>query len=203
MHALLKLSDGMAAACRRIGHAGSWLILPLIGIITFDVIARRLPAMQALIQSSWLDAFLSPTRLQEFEWHLHAVIFLLAYGLAYLDGAHVRVDIWREHRAPRTRGWIEVIGILALALPFCAVLAWHSWTFVVTAYVQGEGSASLTGVPHRWIVKSFVLVGLVLLLLSILATLLRVGLYLFGDARLRQAAAQRLGVAKILERESE
>lgn len=198
MHALLKLSDRVAGACRMAGRVGSWLILPLILVIAFDVLTRKLPFVQAFVQSTWLNDYLSPTRLQEFEWHLHAVIFLLAYGLAYLDGAHVRVDVWRDHRGPRTRGWIEVIGILLLALPFCAVLVYHSWHFVVTAYVQNEGSVSITGVPHRWIVKSFVFVGLVLLASSILATLMRLVVYLFGEAGLAREAAQRLGVAKVL-----
>jgi TRAP-type mannitol/chloroaromatic compound transport system permease small subunit len=198
MHALLKLSDRVAGACRMAGRVGSWLILPLILVIAFDVLTRKLPFVQGFVQSTWLNDYLSPTRLQEFEWHLHAVIFLLAYGLAYLDGAHVRVDVWRDHRGPRTRGWIEVIGILLLALPFCAVLVYHSWHFVVTAYVQNEGSVSITGVPHRWIVKSFVFVGLVLLASSILATLMRLVVYLFGEAGLAREAAQRLGVAKVL-----
>ena len=198
MHALLSLSDRVAAACRRIGRVGSWLILPLILVITFDVITRKLPFVQTFVQETWLHAWLSPTRLQEFEWHLHAVIFLLAYGLAYLNGSHVRIDIWRDHRRPRTRGWLEVFGILVFALPFCSVLVYQSWHFVVAAYVQNEGSASLTGVPHRWIVKSFVFVGVALLTLSILSTLLRLIVYLFGDSALAQQAARRLGVAKVL-----
>lgn len=198
MHALLSLSDRVAAACRRIGHAGSWLILLLILVITFDVVTRKLPFVQSFVQTTWLHDWLSPTRLQELEWHLHAVIFLLAYGLTYLNGLHVRIDIWRDHRSPRTRGWLEVIGILVLALPFCSVLVYQSWHFVVTAYVQNEGSASLTGMPHRWVVKSFMFIGVSLLTLSILATLLRLVVYLFGDSALAQQAAQRLGVTKVL-----
>lgn len=198
MRALLNLSDRVAAACRGIGRVGSWLILPLILVITFDVVTRKLPFMQELVQTTWLHAWLSPTRLQEFEWHLHAVIFLLAYGLAYLDGTHVRIDVWRDHRGPRTRGWLEVIGILALALPFCTVLLVEGWQFVLSSWEQGEGSASLTGVPHRWVVKSFVLVGVALLALSLVATLLRILVYLFGDGALARQAARRLAVGKVL-----
>ncbi len=198
MRALLNLSDRVAAACRRFGRFGSWLILPLILVIAFDVVTRKLPFVQAFVQTTWLNDYLSPTRLQEFEWHLHAVIFLLAYGLAYLDGTHVRIDVWRDRRGPRTRGWIEVVGILAFALPFCAVLLVEGWQFVVSSWEQGEGSASLTGVPHRWVVKSFVLVGVALLALSLLATLMRIVVYLSGDPALARTAAERLGVAKVL-----
>lgn len=199
MQALLALSDRAAALCRLAGRTGAWLIVPLILVISFDVFTRKLPFVQAFVQTSWLNDFLSPTRLQELEWHLHAVIFLLAYGLAYLDGSHVRVDTWRENRKDRVRGWLEVIGIMALALPYCAVLVYYSWQFVVTAYVQHEGSAAITGIPNRWIVKSFMFIGVSLLLLSIAATMVRILVYLFGSEATSREAALRLRVANVIE----
>ncbi len=175
------------------------MIVPLIAVISFDVLARKLPVVQALVQATWLNDFISSTKLQEFEWHLHAVIFLLAYGLTYLEGGHVRVDVWREHRTETTRGWIELIGILFFAMPFCAVLVYFSWQFVATAYLQNEGSPSATGIPHRWVIKSFLLGGTGLLLLSLTATLLRLLAYLFGDAETARQAARRLGSGKITD----
>lgn len=199
MQALLTLSDRATALCRFTARLGAWMIVPLIAVITFDVVARKIPPLQAFVQSTWLNDFLAPTRLQEFEWHLHAVMFLLAYGLAYLEGAHVRVDLWRERRTPRARGLIELICILVLALPFCAVLLHFSWQFVVTAYVQNEGSPSPTGIPHRWVIKSFLLVGTAMLMCSLLATLMRLVVYLFGDRQSAEAAARRLALAKIVD----
>ena len=40
--------------------------------------------------------------------------------LAYLNGAHVRVDLWRESRSPRTKAWVEVGGLLVLGIPMSA-----------------------------------------------------------------------------------
>ena len=199
MQALLTFSDRIHTLCRQIARLGSWMILPLIVAITFDVVARKIPPLQALVQSTWLNDFLAPTRLQEFEWHLHAVMFLLAYGLAYLEGTHVRVDLWREKRTPRARGFVELVGILALALPFCAVLLYFSWQFVMTAYLQHEGSPSPTGLPNRWIIKSFLLIGTAVLMASLAATLMRVTVYLFGDPRSAEAAAHRLALAKVVD----
>lgn len=199
MHALLRLSDRLAALCRGIGRVGAWLIVPLVLVISFDVLTRKMGFVQMWIQGSWLHDYLAPTRLQELEWHLHAVVFLLAYAMAYLDGSHVRVDVWREHRGERARGWIELVGLLLLAIPFCVVLVFHSWEFVATAWLQNEGSASTTGLPHRWVVKSFLLSGTALLLCALLATLLRLLVFLFGDAAASRAAERRLGVANITE----
>ena len=58
MRALLNLSDRVAAACRGIGRVGSWLILPLILVITFDVVTRKLPFMQELVAAGGLLPYL-------------------------------------------------------------------------------------------------------------------------------------------------
>ncbi|WP_420177499.1 TRAP transporter small permease subunit [Kerstersia gyiorum] len=196
MRQLLVLSDMLSRLCAGVARLGSWLILPLILVIVYDVVTRKIVFIQQWVMNSWLYDFISPTKLQELEWHLHAMIFLMAYALAYLNSAHVRVDIWREKQSERKRGWVELICILVFALPFCGVLVYESWQFVVNAYVQGEGSAALTGIPHRWIIKSFLLLGVGLLLLALLATLLRLVIFLFGPRVLRPEALARLGMVQ-------
>ena len=57
------------------------MIVPMILIIVYDVVTRKFVAVQQFVQNSALNDFLSPTKLQEAEWHLHAMIFLLAYAL--------------------------------------------------------------------------------------------------------------------------
>ena len=194
MRVLLSLSDVMARVCAGFARLGAWLIVPLILVIVYDVVTRKIVFVQQWVMNSWLYDYISPTKLQELEWHLHAVIFLLAYALAYLLNTHVRVDIWRDHRSERARGWIELFALLLLALPFCSVLVYHAWFFVLKSWAQGEGSPAMTGLPNRWVIKSFVLLGTGLLLSSLVATLLRLIVYLFGPASLRPQALQRLGM---------
>lgn len=192
MRSILKLSDGLERICALFARAGAWLILPLIFIIVYDVVTRKVVFVQQLIMNSWLYDYISPTKLQEMEWHLHAVLFLMAYALAYFVGSHVRVDIWREHRSERTRAWIELLAILFLALPFCGVLVHYSWQFTVKAFLDGEGSPAMTGLPHRWVIKSFLFLGTALLCAALCATLLRLLVYLFGPRVLRAEALARL-----------
>lgn len=192
MRSFLAASDILERICAFFGRVGSWLIIPLILIIVYDVVTRKIIFIQQFVMNSWLYDFLSPTKLQEMEWHLHAVIFLLAYGLAYLNGTHVRVDIWRERQSERRRGWLELIALLVLAIPYCGVLIYQSWFFVEKSFLQGEGSPAMTGLPHRWIIKSFLLIGAALLMASLLSTLMRLAVYLFGSSTLRQEALRRL-----------
>lgn len=194
MRFILAISDLLEKICAAFARVGSWMIIPLILVIVYDVVTRKIIVIQQFVMNSWLYEFISPTKLQEMEWHLHAVIFLMAYAFAYFVGGHVRVDIWREHRTERTRAWIELLAILLLALPFCGVLAYYSWQFVMTAYLNGEGSSSMTGLSNRWVIKSFLLLGVSLLFLGLFATLLRLLVYLFGPQALRSAALARLSM---------
>lgn len=197
MRQILVFSDILARLCAGIARVGSWLIVPLVLVIVYDVVTRKIIFIQQLVMNSWLYDFISPTKLQEMEWHLHAMIFLMAYALAYLNGTHVRVDIWRDKQTERKRGWIELLSILIFALPFCGVLVYEAWVFVVNSYVQGEGSAALTGIPHRWIIKSVLLLGVSLLFLALLATLMRLCLFLFGPRTIRPEALARLGMVQL------
>jgi TRAP-type mannitol/chloroaromatic compound transport system permease small subunit len=54
--------------------------------------------------------------------------------------------------------------------------------------VDNESSESANGLPYRWIPKSFILIGLVLLLIAVISVLMRVIVFLFGPQRLRRAA---------------
>lgn len=175
---------------RCIGKYASWLIIPLILVTVFDVITRKFVVLQQLILESPLHNILSPTKLQEMEWHLHAAIFLLAFGYAYLSNAHVRVDLVRETLTPRKQMLVELFGLCLLALPYVGLLIYYAWGFVLTSYAQQEMSSAMTGLPYRWIIKSVFLAGVVLLCVSILSTIIRLLIILCSRSdNLQQALA--------------
>ncbi len=185
MRSLLTVADRLEEIPQRFGKAGAWLILPLIGIIMFDVITRKFQFMQQWIMSTPLYDFMSPTKLQELEWHLHAALFLLALGYAYTVNAHVRVDLMREKLSDRGQAWVELGGICLLMIPYIVVVMYYGWTFVHQAWESNESSDAMTGLSHRWVIKSFVLLGLLLALMAGVATLLRQLVYLFGPEELQ------------------
>ena len=173
-----------------IGKFASWLIIPLILVTVFDVITRKFVVLQQLILESPLHTLLSPTKLQEMEWHLHAAIFLLTFGYAYLSNAHVRVDLVRETLTPRKQMLVELFGLCLLALPYVGLLIFYAWGFVLTSYAQQEMSSAMTGLPYRWIIKSVFLAGVVLLCVSIVSTIIRLLIILCSRSdNLEQALA--------------
>ncbi len=168
MKALTTITRFLDRIVRLAGEYSVWLALALVLVILFDVITRRF-------------LVLGSTKLQELEWHIHTVLFMFCVGFAYLKDGHVRIDLLREKLSLRTRRWIELIGCLLFAVPYCAVLFWLSIDFAVTAYTGNEVSSAGTGLPHRWIIKACLTVGFLLLMLSTLCVALRNFLGLFGD----------------------
>jgi TRAP-type mannitol/chloroaromatic compound transport system permease small subunit len=140
MDALLKLSEALRKPLEWIALASGWLMVIMAFVTTFDVVARK------------FGVPLPYTKLQELEWQFHAAIFSLWMGYCYTINAHPRVDSFTERMTYRGKAWVELIGCVAFALPYCALVAYHSIDFVASSYAIGEQSDSTVGLTHRWII---------------------------------------------------
>lgn len=188
MRKILDVADSLEKIPQFFGRLGSWLIIPLITIIMFDVLTRKMfgGAIQQWIQENpAVYDFLSPTKLQEWEWHLHGAMFMLAIGFSYTMNAHVRVDVLREKMSNRKQAWVEMIGLVVFLFPYTIVIGILCWDFIVRAYVSHEASAAMTGLSERWIIKSFLLMCLILVFLAGVTTFLRQIVFLFGPEHLQ------------------
>ena len=142
------------------GKVGAWLSIPLMCIIIFDIIPRRF-------------FILGSTKLQEMEWHLHTAVFLLSLGFAYIKNAHVRIEIVREKYPSILKSIFEILGILLFLIPYTCLIIYYGMDFVNRSYNLNEVSSALTGLSHRWIIKSFIPLGMLLLFLAGVSILLR------------------------------
>ncbi len=182
MRALLGLADVLDRVSRGVGKLASWLILPLIALIMFDVITRKIHFINAWsAEFTITHGFSISFILQDLEWHLHGALLLLCFGYAYLLNAHVRVDIFREHLGRRKQAWLETVGLAIFGIPFLCVMIWFAWTMTSASWAQGEGSESQVGLGMRYIIKSFLIWGFLFALLAAVATFIRSLAYLFGD----------------------
>jgi TRAP-type mannitol/chloroaromatic compound transport system permease small subunit len=175
MEALIKISNALDAAINWIARVAAWAGVLLISVTIFDVVTRRF-------------LVLGSTKLQEAEWHLHTILFVLLLGCAYLRDSHVRIDLIRERLSERAQWWIELLGCLFFLLPFCALVVYFSVDFTVRSYETHEISSSATGLSHRWIIKSFIPIGFTVLGLAGVTVLLRKLVELFGPSELRHRA---------------
>ena len=142
--------------CRRVTLACGWLaclamVLLLLNVF-YDVIMRY----------AFNDVSIG---MQEMEWHLFAIVFLLGTPYAMQKDGHVRVDIFYDNWSDRSKAWINLLGALVFVMPFIGLVSWYGYDFAMEAYNLGEGSGDPGGLPYRWIIKSaiplsFTLMGL-------------------------------------------
>lgn len=188
MYGLLKISDWCAAVASGVGRVIAWLAIPLMLIIVVDITMRKLVEFYPWLTGTFMYREIGSTKLQEMEWHLHAVLFLLCLGYAYIKNAHVRVEVVREKIGPRTRAAFELFGALAFVVPYCYVVLWYGWDFAERAFMLNEQSSALTGLPYRWIIKAMLPVGFIFLAIAAISVALRNFVYLFGPPELREEA---------------
>jgi len=166
--AFLNLSQFLDKVVTVSGKIGSWLAIPLIFIIIFDIITRRF-------------FILGSTKLQEMEWHLHTALFLLVIGYAYLKNAHVRIEIVRERYSPLLKSIFETLGILFFLIPYTILVIYFGLDFVSRSFNMSEVSSALTGLSHRWIIKSFIPVGMFFLFMAGISIFLRNVIFIYAS----------------------
>jgi TRAP-type mannitol/chloroaromatic compound transport system permease small subunit len=185
----LRVSDTLRNFVDQFGQWGSWLILPLVIITCFDVIIRKLTFRGENDQllfgvQYWLvnnvSEYFGSTMLQELEWHFHTGLFALVLAFGYVHNTHVRVDLVRETLHFRKKAWIEFLGVTVFLIPFVAVLTYFAIDYAYTSWANNEISASTVGLTNRWIIKSVLVVGLLLVLMAGIAVWLQCYMVLWG-----------------------
>ena len=145
----------------------NWIWLLLIVLIVINVTLRY------VVGTNYIT-------MEELQWHLYAVGFMLGLGYAVdLDG-HVRVDVIAERWSPRTRAWVEFLGLLFFVAPFIWIVIANAIPFVQRSYNLNEVSAAPGGLAYRWVIKAVIIVAFAYLALAVLSRFLRVTAFLFG-----------------------
>jgi TRAP-type mannitol/chloroaromatic compound transport system permease small subunit len=158
------------AVDRLIGWAGevaSALWTVLVAVIVFQVVLRYGFSVGSIM-------------LEETQWHLYAVGFLLGLSFTEIRERNVRIDVLAEGFSRKTRLWVEFAGITAFLLSFSLLVIWFAVPYVITSWQLNEVSAAPGGLPYRWLLKSFLITAFALLALAGLGRLTRVWAALFG-----------------------
>ena len=144
------LIRGIDAINDRVGRWSAWLALLLVAIVTYDVVMRY------LFNTTFVF-------IQELEWHIFAVMFLVTAGYAHLLDSHVRVDIFYVRFPPRVRAWVDFFGGILFLLPTVFLLVWTSIPFVRASFADLEGSPDPGGIPGRFVLKAVIPLAFLLL----------------------------------------
>ena len=161
-----RVSRTLDKLIERIGEMTAWLWPILLFVIVLNV-TMRYAFDQGRIE------------FEEIQWHLYSIGFLVALSHGLQADAHIRVDVVRGRLSPRMQAWIELYGLLLLVVPFVSLIIIYAAPFVLNSFIAGEVSSSPGGLPHRWLIKSILLIGFALLLLAALSRLTRIWVFLF------------------------
>ncbi len=144
-----------------IGETSAWIWTVLMLLIIYQVVQRYVFGMGSI-------------KMEEMQWHLFAVGYMLAIPFAEVAERHVRIDVLAEHWPRRRRLWIELTGIVTLLIPFAVFVAWWAVPYVLRSWEVNEISSAPDGLPFRYVIKGFIVVTFVMLAAAGISRLSRV-----------------------------
>jgi len=150
-----------------VGKLSMWLILATTLISAGNAIVRKIFNV-------------SSNGLLEIQWYLFAAVFLMGAGYGFLKNSHVRIDFVAGKLSARTRNWIDVVGIIAVLFPFCALSITLSWPLFTNALITGEMSQNPGGLI-RWPAYGLIPLGFTLLALQGVSELIKRIAFLKGQ----------------------
>lgn len=151
-----------------VGKSVSWLTLVLVILIGADVLLRYLFNSTAI----WMN---------ELEWQLFAVVFLLGGAYSFQKDKHVRVDLFYSTFDERNQALVNLFGGIFLLVPWCILIIWFATPYAVFSFSIGEGSPNPGGLPALYIIKFVIVIGFVLMLLQAFSMIATALLKLYFD----------------------
>ena len=145
----------------KIGEVFNWLWVFLVIVIILNVVLRY------VFKNGMIE-------LEELQWHIYCIGWLVGLSSTYIVDSHVRVDVLSEKLSFRKKLWFELFGILILFLPFVILVLYYAVPFFELSWTTSERSTSANGLPARWFVKGFLVISFFLLLISGISRITRI-----------------------------
>lgn len=152
-----------------IGRLTAWLVLLVIALLFAQLPLREVFGGGHILAN-------------DFGQIAHAAVFMFGLSYALRWDRHVRMDVFYRRMSPRRQAAVNLAGTLLFLLPWCALMVWFGWTYMVRSV------AVLERFPDTWssgyfLFKVLLILCMVLLGLQALALLGHSVAGLFGRAR--------------------
>ena len=166
----VSLTDGIDAFVDVIGRVFAWACIAQVALVATNVLLRY--ALR-----------IGPMELQELEWHLISPIALIGMCYALRHNDHVKVDIFYDKFRVETRNFVDMLAALALIVTSVLIIDFATG-FVGQAYFVDEGSPDPGGLPHRWLLRSFIPISFAILTMQAVSNLLKTNILVFQRRRI-------------------
>lgn len=141
---LSKIAQWINQLNYRMGQMISWLTLILVALVIIVVLSRYLLGIGSIA-------------VQESVTYVHAVIFMLGLAFTLQRGGHVRVDIFYRDFSARRKAIVDLIGTVIFLLPFCGLILFGSWDYVMASWSIKESSSETGGIAAVYLLKTLML----------------------------------------------
>ena len=175
MRRLLQISRFIDTVNEWIGRLAYWLVLFMVLVGVWNVVGRYVGRL--------VGFNLTSNALIEIQWYLFDLVFLLGGAYALKHNEHVRVDIFYKDLSPRRKALVNFVGSIAFLIFFCAWVIYFSWGTVLNSWQILEMSPDPGGLP-RYPIKSFIIIGLLLLIFQGISEAIKNWAIFSGDRNL-------------------
>jgi TRAP-type mannitol/chloroaromatic compound transport system permease small subunit len=142
------------------GRITSWMLVPLVLGLTYEVAARYL--------------FNAPTQwAYDLTFMLYGTFFMLGAAFALQRKGHVRTDMFYERLPPRRQATIDLACYALIFVPVVYVLIVTGWGYFWKAFVTNETFVSSAWQPITWPFKLSMPLAGALLIIQGVAEVLR------------------------------
>lgn len=172
---LVSTGQALMNVCALPGRYASWLVMALIIVVVFTVVGSALGMSELASWERSVPLFgnhLNMISLAELQWHLFALLIMLAGAYVLTEDRHIRVDILSTRMSTRSNALVDLLGDLVFLIPFYAFVLWFSWDYMERSYLMNEESNS-GGLIDRYLVKATLPLGCVLLIGAGLGRIIR------------------------------
>jgi len=148
------------ASSRMVGRLVSWFIVPIMGAMMYEVVARYV--------------FMAPTSwAYDTSRMFCGASFVLGGGYALAKGVHIRSDFLYRNWSVKTQGRVDTLLYLVFFFPTMLILLWVSGDWAWRAVSQGERSIDTTWAPLLGPIKSSLPFGILFLTIQGVSELLK------------------------------
>lgn len=156
---MFKIDRAIDALNEKIGYYGALIVLPLIGVVVFEVFMRY--------------GFNAPTSWAfEVTVYLYGIHYSLALAYALKHDTHVAIDVFEARLSARPRLILRIFTNIVLFIPTIGLLTYYTCVMAATSWKQLE-HASSSWAPAIYPYKTLMAIGFVLLFLQGVAKLIQ------------------------------
>ncbi len=161
---MLAVSRGIDAFTEVLGNIALWIVATTVLVGAWNTFGRFMGPVVGTNMTS--NLFI------ELQWYLFSLTYFLAGGYVLKNNGHVRVDVLYDGFNDKQRALVNILGTIFLLFPFCIMMIFFAYPWVMQSWKILEGSPDPSGLP-RYPLKTMVVVGMGFLALQGVSELIK------------------------------